>query len=108
MPSYDLPNLSNASGLEDLFIYEASQVDFLIPGILFFIFIIIASTGYFAQKRQGERGNMPMWLSIASFITTTGGFMLFLYNGIVNLPTIIIMMVITILLGIWFFLDDKD
>lgn len=109
--AYTLPpaNFTNGSqGLEALIIYEVQQVPLLGPGLLLFVFFIIFGAGYFSQERKVGRGNFPMWLSIAGLITTTGGFVLFLYSGIINLETIIICMVLTILFSLWFLMTSRD
>lgn len=106
---YTIPtNLTNGStGLEQLLIYEAGQVPFLMPGILFSIFIIILSAGYFSQDRRIGEGNFPMWCAIAGLITTTGAFILFLYQNLLNLEVLIICVIITILSMLWLFLSER-
>ena len=111
MPIYNLPsaNLSNGSnGIEQLVIYEAQQIPALIPGLLFFIFLAIGLGGYLSQERRTGRGNMPMWFTIAGFITTSASFILLMYNGLINLEVVILSMVITIGFALWFMLSPDE
>lgn len=110
MPNYQLPNfnMTNGSGgLEQLFIYESSQLDIFAPAILLFIFFIITLSGYFSQEKKSGRGNLSMWFAVSMLITTFLAFILFLYNGIINLATLSICVVLSILFTTWFLFDDS-
>jgi hypothetical protein len=106
LPSINLTNQSN--GLEQLFIYEATQVDILIPSLLFFIFVSIMAGGYYSQQRRLGEGSLSMWSAIAGYITSILSFVLFLYNGLISLNTVIIIMAITFLCTIWFLLSREE
>ena len=105
---YELPsNVTNATtGLEDLLIYESQQVDSLIPGILLLIYLVILGSGYFSQERSKGRGNFKMWAAISGLITATLAFILFLYNGLVNIEVVIIALIISIISSFWFLLSQ--
>ena len=115
MPTYSLPNFTNGSrGIEDIISYEATQVTGLTAGILFLVYVVIVSAGYFSQERRVGTGNFSMWCAIAGLITTTGGFTLFLYqmtnSGVVliDLPTLVICVVVTIISAVSFLVSQRD
>ena len=106
---YTIPNFTDTSqGIEGIMIAETTQLPGLVPGILFLIFAVILGAGYFAQERRTGAGNLPMWAAIAGLITTTGGFMLFLMDGLVGIETIIISLIITIVSAFAFLVMERD
>lgn len=109
MPTYTLPNFTgNSSGLSDIFIYTSQQVPFLPVGILIFVYIIIVAGGYFSQERKTGYGNFPMWMAIGGLITTFSSYLLFMIDGLVNLYTIIILTIITIISALWFLISKNE
>lgn len=107
--AYALPNFTNNTGMEEVLQYGSQQVPILAPVLLFMVWIIIAVSGYYSQQRQSVGGgNFLMWASIGGLITTTGAFFLFLYDNIVNLQTITLFVVITILSVFGWFISDRD
>jgi len=108
--AYTLPptNLTNASGFDSIIIYTSQQVPILIPLILLFIYVTIMGVGYFSMERRKGYGNISLWSAIAGLITTTGSFILYLYEGLVNLEVIIICMLITFLSAMFFIFSSKD
>lgn len=107
--AYSLPptNLTNGSGIESVVIWTSQQVPILFPLILFFIFITIAGLGYFSLERRKGYGNLPMWLAISGLITTTGAFILYLYENLINLEVVIICMLITFISAVFFILSSN-
>ena len=116
MVTYAIPNFTNGSqGIESIIGAEAVQVPILVPSILFFIFVIIMGVGFFSQQRRTGAGNLPMWGSIAGLITTTGSFILYLYDNIalqnsviINIQTITISLAVTIMFALVFVLSDRS
>lgn len=110
MPNYNLPtNLTNGStGIEQIFIYESTQIDIFAPALLLLIFSVIVGAGYYAQDRRVGKGNLPMWFATSGVITTFLGIILFLYEGIINLNTLIICIVSTIIFTLWFLYDNTS
>lgn len=96
MPTYDLPTLATNRTLEGLIQYEVTNVPFLGPGILIFIFLAITIAGSFSHSRSLNRSGMAMWMAIGGMISTTVGFVLFLYPGIINLETLVISVISTL------------
>lgn len=98
--AYSLPptNLTNGTqGIEAIIAYEATQIPQFMPMILLMVYVVIAGVGYFSQERREVRGNLAMWCAISGLITTTLSFILFLYNGLINIQTVVICVVVTIL-----------
>lgn len=107
---YTLPpnNLTNGSaGIESILTYEAQQIPALMPSILLLLYVVILGAGYFADQRRTGRGKFAMWSAIAGLITTTGAFILFLYNGLINIEVVIIVLLITVV-SVAFFLFSSD
>lgn len=105
---YEMPNLSTSGGIEVVGAEVARQVNFFWSGILFFVFMVVWGVGYFSQERRVGAGNAGMWAAIAGLITTSGGFVLFLYDNLVGLETIIISLILTILATAAFLLSERD
>lgn len=106
--SYEIPNLSTSGGIETIGAEVARQVNFVWSGILFFVFMGIWGAGYFAQERKVGAGNAAMWAAISGLITTTGAFILFLYDNLVPLETIIISIIITIIAAAAFIISERN
>jgi len=106
--TYELPNFTNTSGMEEVLQYGSQQVPILAPGLLFMIYIIIMVSGYFSQERKTGQGNFLMWASISGLITTSGAFMLFLYDNLVNIQTIMVCVVITIISAFAFLINQRE
>lgn len=106
--TYAIPNVTGTGGAEDILRAEAAQIPALPGAILFFIFIVIAGAGYYSQERKTGAGNFPMWGAIAGLITTAGSFALFLYDNLVNIETMIISLVVTIIFAFFFLVSERD
>jgi len=99
---------TNVTDLADFTSDLSGQAPFLFPTILFGVWLIITMAGYGFKQRTTERGDFAMWFTIGGFITTTMSFMFFLIPGILNLETVIIVMTVTFVGAIWYFVIPKD
>lgn len=114
MPNYTLPNMTNGSqGIEAILAYDASQVSWIAGGLLFLVYCVILGVGYFAQERRTGAGNIFMWASISGLITTTGAFILFLYDlasgtSLINIEIVMICVIVTIVCSFAFILSNRD
>lgn len=115
MVNWVIPNMSNGSqGIEAIVAAEAAQINGLAAGILLLIFLVVLGAGYFAQERRVGAGNLLMWASIAGLITTTGAFILYLYDkvsmdiAIINIEVVMITLLITIVCAVAFLLSMRD
>jgi len=101
------PNITNGTaGIDQVLVYESGQVPFLIPGLLFFIMVVIMAGGYYHQERKGK-GNGPMWLSISSFVVGVLAFILFLIPGMISLEMLVIFVAISICAALFFLLSGN-
>ena len=107
MVDYTLPS-ANLTSPDQLLAYTSGQIPILFPLILLFIWVVIALSGYFSQERKLGRSSFAQWGAIASLITTTGAFVLFLIPGVLNIETVSISVVVTIIFGFWFLFDSGD
>lgn len=103
--AYTVPNQTEAI---EVVVNISTQVPNLMPGILFMLWIVIAGSGFFSQQRRVGKGNLPMWLAVSSFITTSSAFMLFLYNGLISLQTLVVCVSVTMLCALWFLFSNTD
>lgn len=109
MPDYTLPIGANQPhGLVATLQYLVGNVQNIPTYLLLFIFVVITGASYMSQERRTGRGILPMSLTIAGLITTTGAFILFLIDQLVNIYVVLGFVVATLLCGLWFFLDDLD
>lgn len=103
---YTIP--TNSTNPMEVVVDVSTQIPVLFPGILFLVWIVIFSSGYYAQERRTGKGFASMWASIASLITTTGAFVLFLYPGLLSLETLVVCVVVTLFSVMWFILGTRD
>lgn len=114
MPQWEILNLSNSStGLEGILAAEAAQINGLAAGLLFLVYMVLLGAGYFAQERRTGAGNLLMWASISGLITTTGAFILYLYDvtnpsvALINIEIVLICVVVTIISAFAFLLSER-
>jgi ABC-type multidrug transport system permease subunit len=73
MATYNLPyetSYNFSKGIDQIFLYLASEIPILIPLILFSFFMIVALTGFFLEERRRGEGDFSLWLAIAGLLTT--------------------------------------
>lgn len=103
MSHYTLPQNTNfnfSSGIDQLFLYIASEVPMFFPAVLFAFFMVIFLGGIFAEQRRSGREEFLKWGSIAGLITTGLSTIMGITSGLVNTST----MTITALVAIIFML----
>lgn len=107
MMAYTLP-ANNLTGIEDLLVYQSGQVPILWPSILFLIFMTVLGSGYLFSSKRDRGGNFPLWFAIAGIMTTVLSFVLFLINGLVNIETVSICVLVAIIGAIWLLFTKDD
>lgn len=105
--TYTIPNLSGSGGIEEVGAGVAAQVVNAWTGILVMIFFVIWLAGYAIQDRRAP-GNAAMWAAISAFITTTGAFILFLYDNLVSLEIVILGVIISIGCSAAFIISSRE
>lgn len=101
-------DFDNITSIPDLITEVSSQSNYFGTGIIIFIWLGIALTGYFSQDRKTGRASMPLWLTVGGFFSTGVSFILLMVGGIINLATVGIVLVLFIIFSAWLlFSDDK-
>lgn len=102
MPNYILPT-NNTDTLDKFVAIVSTNVPILPNLLLVGVFLTILLGGYFSKsRREGEKaGNFPLWMAIAGLITTTGAFILYMADGIVNITSVVICVSVAIISAMW-------
>lgn len=102
---YTIPN--NSTGLDRIIIDIAAQVPILIPMFMLFTFFLVFLGGISRQKAKTINPDYPMWAVIASICVFLEALFLSVNTGIIKLDWLVIVTVLTIFSGVWFFLDRR-
>lgn len=103
---YEFPNIS--SGMDDALVGIFTMVPIFTPMMLFFIFLVVLIGGSSAQSRRTGTADIPLWSTIASLSTMMIALALSLISGMIQTFTLVVVVVITIISGIWLFLDRNN
>lgn len=88
-------NMANQTP-EGIFIQASNSMPGLIGAILFFEFMVISMAGYLINRSRTGYANILMWFAISGLVTTTSAFFLYLVPGLMNIETLVITVVISI------------
>ena len=102
MPTFEFPNGTTPD--EMLVGVSTSVPAFPIMGLVFVWFLIFL-TGSIKQNRRAGYADMPQWATLASLGTLLMGLVFTIQEGIITLPILLIVVAITILSAIWFFMS---
>lgn len=100
---FNQPNLS--SGIDEAIVSTASAVPIFPIMLLAFIFFVVFVGGSANQKRRIGSADYPFWMILASLSMTMVALIFTLTSGIINSVVLSIVIGITILSGLWFFLS---
>jgi|TARA_R100000789_G_scaffold2111_2_gene5655 hypothetical protein len=103
MALFTPPNLTG--GMDDAIIGTAMAVPIFIPMFLLFVFFVILIGGAIAQNKRIGRMDIPMWATIGALSTLVITLPLTKVEGMIQLETLSIVVVITIMCGFWLFFD---
>lgn len=106
MPTYDVPAM-NGSGIDEVLSEIVGGVPSFTPMLLIFVFGVIFLTGYRKQRISSGVGDAPQWAAIAGVVTSIVALLLSTRAGLINLPTLVVTIVVTIFCAIWLF-NSKD
>lgn len=106
MTTYSLP--TNITGPVGLLQYETGQLTSLAPMFMLFIFLIVMGAGAYNSQRLSGRSRISMWGTIAGLITFTIGSILFLYDNVINITTLVIILSVTLMFAAVFFFTKTD
>ena len=103
---YDLPNAT--SGF-DAIVLQMTQgsFSFIVPMILFFVFIVVFLGGITRQKTRIGTADYGAWAMMASISTLLIALLFSITAGYISADVLILVVSLTIGSGIWFFLDRR-
>jgi len=102
---YDIPN--NSTGLDRIIIDISMQVPVLIPLLMLFTFFLVFLGGASRQKAREVKADYPMWAVVASICVFLEALILSVNVGLIRLDWLVIVTVLTIFSGVWFFMDRR-
>lgn len=105
MALYEFPNAT--SGVDNFLVETMTQVPSFTPLLLVFVFFVVFLGGIGKQKARTGTADYPLWAVIASMCTFMLSLIMSTITGIIRLDWLIIVVVVTILSGVWLFLDKK-
>lgn len=102
---YDLPNATD--GIDNIAVQTITAVPAFTPLLLLFIFLLVLIGGSARQKGKTGTADFPLWSVIASISSLLVALLMSTITGIIQLQYLIIVVVVTIFTGVWFFLDRR-
>ncbi len=102
---YELPNAT--SGMDAILIQTINIFPAFTPLLLLFVFFVVFLGGIGRQKLRTGTADYPVWSVIASLSMLMVALILSIVSGFIRLDWLVIVVVITIFSGIWFFLDRR-
>lgn len=82
MAKFTFPNAT--AGVDASLVGINQQVPSFIPLILFFVFMIVFTTGFVGQKRRTGSGDAPIWLVVSSLSIVVLTLILSTVEGLVD------------------------
>lgn len=100
-----LYNLTNATNPDDILVGVSTSVPAFPIMILFFMWFVIFLGGSQKQSQRYGYSDLPQWAVLASMATFLLSLMMTVVGGIISLQTLVVVVAITILTGVWFFMS---
>jgi len=101
----ELYTLPNATQPDEIITQIITQVPSFTPLLLAFIFFTIFIGGIVRQSMKIGTADYSMWAVIAAIGTLITTLIMTTATGFVNLSWLVVVVVVTIFCGLWFFLD---
>ena len=101
MTIYNYPNATTPDGI---LIQLFTEVPTLGPSMLFFVWVMVFLGGLVRQNLRNTYADAPQWAVLASLSTLLLSLVLTVISGYINLPTLVVVISVTVLSGIWFFM----
>lgn len=98
-------NFPNATTPDDLLIGVSTTVPVIPILMLFFTWMFVFMGGASKQKNKTGSADLPQWSVLASLSTLLLSLVFTIKEGIITSDILIIVVSITILSGVWFFLS---
>jgi len=105
MALYNVPNISD--GVDNFMVDLVAEVPIFTPMFLLFVFGLVLIGGATSQKRRTGTVDLPMWSVLASLSTFMISLPLTLLGGLIDIFTLSIVVSVTLMSGIWLFLDKN-
>jgi len=102
---YDVPNATE--GIDNILVTTQASVHIFIPMVLFFIWGVIFMSGVLGQKKRSSYVDTPMWSTLASITILMVALPMTLIAGLIQLEWLVVIVIITIISGLWLFLDKN-
>jgi hypothetical protein len=103
---FTIPN--KTTGMDDILVQSATAMSSIVPLLLLFVFFVIVIGGIWRQSLRTGTADYSMWFVIASLVTFLLALMMSVIEGLIRIEYLVIVVVITIFSGIWFFLDRDN
>lgn len=110
MSHYNLPQNTNfnfTSGVDQLFLYVASEVPEFFPMVLAAFFLVIFLGGMFSEQRRAGREEFLKWGSIGSLLTMGLATIFAITSGLIGGLVLTINAIIAILFMLGYALSTK-
>ena len=102
MATYNTPAM-NGTGVDELLVDIGISVPIFIPAFLLFVFGVITITGARKQYQKTGVADIPLWATLGGVVASVVALLLSTKEGLIDLATLTITIVITIIFGIWLF-----
>lgn len=102
---YNIPNAT--TGMDDILVQEQAAVPSFIPLVLLFVFLIIFLGGIVRQKARTGTADYPVWGLVGCMVIFFMALIMSIIQGLINLFTLGIIILLTLLFGVWFFMDRR-
>ena len=103
--TYELPNITN--GFDTALTGVATAVPSFIPMLLVFIYFVTLIGGAISQKKRTGVADMPLWSTIAGLMTLVIALPMSIVSGFLEPLYLIVIVVVTLMSGVWLFLDHN-
>jgi len=104
MALYNMPNMSG--GMDDTLVGISTMPGLhFISFFLFFVWGVVFIGGAMEQKRRTGSIDAPMWAAVSMLTVMMVSLILTLKSGLIQLETLVIVAVLTVLSGVWLFFD---
>ena len=106
MSTYNVPNMTD--GIDGTLVELAAEVPVFVPFLLLFTWGLIFLGGMSSQRRRTGYADMPLWATLSSIATLMVALSLSLAAGMITVGILAIVVTITVLSGVWLFLDKSN
>jgi len=102
---YEIPNMTAGTGLDETLVSTQASVPVFIPMFLLFVFGFVLISGIIQQNRRNGSADFSMWTVLASICTLLVALPMTLIAGLLSLDWLVILVIVNIFAGLWFFMD---